>query len=59
MIEPKTLTREEHMCALCVQRRTYGRLLRPADTDEAAIWVCEDCQHKLTRCVDDEGVKGG
>ena len=51
---------EIHDCALCTQSRRRGSLLQVADTDEAeAMWVCEDCQHKLTCGIDDEGVKGG
>ena len=38
----------------------HGSLLQVEDTDEAeAIWVCADCQQKLTRGIDDEGVQGG
>ena len=49
-----------HECALCAQRREHGSLLRMSDTDDVQeMWVCEDCQHKLTRRVDDEGVEGG
>ena len=47
-------------CALCDRLRVQGSLLRVADTDEAeAMWVCEDCQHKLTWGIDGEGVQGG
>ena len=53
-------TSEPHECALCGQRREHGSLLRVSDTDDAQeMWVCEDCQHKLARRVDDEDVKGG
>ena len=57
----RTVPRPElHDCALCRQPRTHGSLLRVEDTDEAeAIWVCADCQHKLTCGIDDEGVQGG
>ena len=51
---------ELHDCALCRQPRAHGSLLQVEDTDEAeAIWVCADCQQKLTRGIDDEGVQGG
>ena len=47
-------------CAQYNQPRTHGSLLRVEDPDEAeAIWVRADCQHKLIRRIDDEGVKGG
>ena len=47
-------------CALCGQPRTHGTLLQVADANEAeAMWVCEDCQNKLIRRIDDEGVLGG
>lgn len=47
-------------CGLCGQQRVRGSLLRVSGPDEAeAIWVCEDCQHKLTLRIDNEGVKGG
>ena len=49
-----------HDCALCGQERVEGSSLRVGDTDEVeALWVCADCQRKLTRQVDDEGVQGG
>jgi len=60
MTKSKPPTPERHVCALCGQTRTHGGLLRAGDTDKAeTMWVCEDCQHKLIRRVDDEGVKGG
>ena len=47
-------------CALCRQPRANGCLLQVANTDEAeAIWVCANCQQKLTCGIDDEGVQGG
>ena len=47
-------------CALCGQKREHGSLLRPEGASEVdALWVCDDCQHKLSRRVDDEDVKGG
>ena len=47
-------------CALCGQPRANGCWLHVANTDEAeAIWVCADCQQKLTCGIDDEGVQGG
>ena len=47
-------------CALCNQPRAHGSLLRVANTDEPeSIWVCADCQQKLTCGIDDEGVQGG
>ena len=49
-----------HECALCGQRRAHGGLLRMSDTDDAQeMWVCEDCQHKLTWGIDGEGVQDG
>ena len=51
---------ELHDCALCRQPRAHGSLLRVSDRDEGeAMWVCADCQQKLTRGIDDEGVQGG
>ncbi len=51
---------ELHDCALCNQPRAHGSLLPVEDTDEAEdIWVCANCQHKLTCGIDDEGVQGG
>lgn len=51
---------ELRTCALCGEGRVKGGLLRVADTDaEEALWVCRDCQHKLMRRIDDEGVQGG
>ena len=57
----RTVPRPElHDCALCSQPRAHGSLLRVEDTDEAeAIWVCANCQRKLTCGIDDEGVQGG
>ncbi len=51
---------ELHDCGLCGQPRAHGSQLRVAETDEAeALWVCADCQHKLTCRIDDESVLGG
>lgn len=51
---------KRHTCAVCGQERTRGSLLTAADTDGAdTMWVCDDCQHKLSRRVDDEGILGG
>ena len=47
-------------CALCGQDRVQGSVLRVEDTDDSeGMWVCRDCQHKLVRQIDDEGVQGG
>ena len=48
------------LCSLCVTHRLTGSLLafRPG-TGDGMVWVCDDCQHKLARRVDDEGVLGG
>ena len=48
------------LCSLCGSHRLTGSLLafRPG-TDEGMVWVCDDCQHKLARRVDDEGALGG
>ena len=47
------------LCALCSQPRAAGRFhtVKPDDTEP--VWVCQDCENKLTRRVDDEGVPGG
>ena len=51
---------EQHDCALCGQGRIRGSPLRVADADETeGLWVCADCQRKLTCRIDDEGVLGG
>ena len=49
-----------HVCSLCDSQRLTGSLLafRPG-TGDAMVWVCDDCQHKLARRVDDEGALGG
>ena len=49
-----------HLCSLCNEQRLMGSLLafRPGAGD-AMLWVCNDCQHKLARRVDDEGALGG
>ncbi len=60
MMKSKQSGSVPRQCALCAQDRTHGSLLRATDADETdSMWVCDDCQHKLTRRVDDEGVKGG
>ena len=53
---PNALT----LCALCNGHRLIGSLLAfgPGASD-AMLWVCDDCQHKLARRVDDEGSLGG
>jgi hypothetical protein len=49
-----------HVCSLCASHRITGSLLafRPG-TGDGMVWVCDDCQHKLARRVDDEGALGG
>ena len=49
-----------HMCSLCASYCLTGSLLafRPG-TGEGMVWVCDDCQHKIARRVDDEGALGG
>ena len=49
-----------HQCALCGNRRQTGSVLtsRPGPSNDM-LWVCGDCQHKLSRRVDDEGTLGG
>ena len=49
-----------HQCDLCGERRHIGSVLfsRSGARDEM-MWVCDDCQNKLARCVDDEGTLGG
>ena len=48
------------LCSLCQEHRLGGSLLsfRPG-TSHAMLWVCDDCQNKLARRVDDEGALGG
>ena len=47
-----------HKCEVCDQRRAHGSVLRPEGGHEAdAMWVCDDCQRKMSRY--DEDVKGG
>ena len=49
-----------HECAVCGQRRAHGSVLRPEGGHESdAMWLCDDCQYKLSRRIDDEDVKGG
>ena len=49
-----------HVCSLCASHRLTGSLLtfRPGTVEEM-VWVCDDCQHKLARRVDDEEALGG
>jgi len=49
-----------HQCALCTAARVSGGLLssRP-DIGDGVLWVCEDCQRKLMRGLDDQGALGG
>jgi len=46
-------------CALCDSHNVTGSLLRshPGASGQA-LWVCDDCQHKLARRIDDEGALG-
>ena len=48
------------LCSLCATHRLTGSLLAfcPGTVDGMG-WVCEDCQHKLARRLDDEGTLGG
>ena len=57
---PSTSTVLTQMCSLCASLRLTGSLLafRPG-SGAAMVWVCDDCQHKLARRVDDEGTLGG
>ena len=49
-----------HQCALCESQRVTGSLLSAQPSASGpALWVCDDCQHKLSRRVDDEGSLGG
>ena len=54
---PTVFTQE---CALCDRQRMTGSLLssHPGASGQA-LWVCDDCQHKLARRIDDEGALGG
>ena len=47
-------------CALCCSYRLVGSVLLsgPGMANEM-LWVCADCQHKLSRRIDDEWVLGG
>ena len=58
---PKSTTPQEEprTCTVCGHSRTQGSLLRVEGGETEAMWVCADCQQKLVRRVDDEGVKGG
>mgnify|MGYP001209530036 FL=1 len=47
-------------CSLCASHRLTGSLLTfGPGIGEEMVWVCEDCQHKLARRLDDEGALGG
>ena len=48
-------------CALCSEIRTSGCFLHlePLGDKDKVEWVCQDCQNKLARKVDDEGTRGG
>ena len=47
-------------CALCDSRRVTGSFLSyHPGAPGSSLWVCEDCQHKLARRIDDEGALGG
>ena len=49
-----------HECALCESQRKTGSLLSAhPGASGPALWVCDDCQHKLSRRIDDEGALGG
>ena len=54
---PTVFTQE---CALCDSRRVTGSLLSShPGTSGSTLWVCDDCQHKLARRIDDKGALGG
>ena len=47
-------------CTLCGGLRSKGSLLASRlGIGNPILWVCNDCQHKLARRVDDEGTLGG
>ena len=48
-------------CVQCGQQRSLGQLLTPPEGINPAeeIWMCDDCQRKLSRRVDDKGALGG
>ena len=48
-----------NLCALCNGHRLIGSLLTFRPGVDEMLWVCDDCQHKLARRVDDEGALGG
>ena len=53
-------TGDGYDCGLCGQPRLHGTPLQVAAQDDTdAMWVCDDCQHKLTLGLDDGGVLGG
>ncbi len=52
--------RPSHLCEVCGSHRLAGGpLLSRLDAASTMMWVCADCQHKLSRRVDDEGTLGG
>ena len=62
--EPKPVSRIQttfiKICQLCGSDRQNGSFLayRPTTT-QSTLWVCNDCQKKISRRVDDEGTLGG
>ncbi len=46
------------VCELCDLPREAGSQLTPHPEGDP-LWVCNDCQQKLARCIDDEGTLGG
>ena len=47
-------------CGLCGGHQLSGSWLMSEPVGPAQmLWVCLDCQHKLARGVDDDGVLGG
>lgn len=66
-IKPSALRETRHsaaaftrICSLCTSHRLTGSLLTfGPGTGQEMVWVCDDCQHKLARRVDDEGALGG
>lgn len=60
MAFPMTSQIGDHACMMCGQRQVPGGLLRPSEGDPAdKLWMCDDCQRKLARRVDDRGALGG
>ena len=57
---PRTRISVPAECGLCGGRRADGSGLASGPVGSAQmLWVCLDCQHKLARGVDDDGVLGG